>query len=105
MKKWLALMSVILPLGLLTGCEPWPENEDDIEIKFINKSDYNVSVTPQARSGWNGFTLAPGERKVLKDVYDVFFTWEPRYRVEVGNNEEGRVVFINTAGATEAGGD
>ena len=105
MKKWLALIALAVPLAFVAGCEPWPENDDDVEIEFINRSDETVTVIPEARSGWSGFKLAPEQRKKLYDVYDVFFSYEPRYRVEVGKNDGGRVVFVNSGTAIETGGD
>jgi hypothetical protein len=103
MKKLLALMAVMLPLLMVTGCEPFDSDEED-PVEFVNKSKFVVTVIPQARSGWTGFKLAPGEHKKLYDTYDVFFTYEPRFRVEIGKNTDGRVLFINAAEAIEAGG-
>lgn len=102
MKRLLAILAIVCPVIFLSGCEPFDTDEED-PIEFVNKSRFNVTVIPQARSGWSGFVLAPGERRKLFDTYDVFFTYEPRFRVEIGKNDGGRVLFINAAGAVEAG--
>jgi len=99
MKKLLAMLAVILPMVFVAGCEPFPDDgEDDGEVEFVNKSGYRVSIAPQSREGWSGFSLAPGERKKIYDVYDVVFTFEPRFRVAVSRNESGRIVFVNASG-------
>lgn len=95
MKKWLAVLAMLMPLGLITGCEPFPSDDDEGKVEFVNKSTYNITVIPQAQSGWRGFSFAPGERKKFSDTYDVYFTYEPHTRVEVGDNKNGRIVFIN----------
>jgi|GEM_PF-574043 hypothetical protein len=104
MKKLFAMVAIICPVLFLAGCEPFDSDDEDA-VEFVNKSRYRVTVIPQARSGWSGFSLAPGEHRKLNDTYDVFFTYEPRFRVEIGKNEDGRVLFINAAGAIEAGGE
>ena len=101
MKKWLSVL-VLLPLLMVMGCEPWFAADDDPVYSFINKSDYKVYVTPEANSGWNGFSLEPGERVKVSDAIDIFFTYEPVFRVTVGVNEGERIVFVNNAGATQA---
>ena len=99
MKKLFALLALMLPLLAVTGCDPFPsENEDEGKVEFVNRSKYRVLVSPEARSGWSGFALESGERRTLYDVYDVFFTYEPVFRVKVGRNEGNRIVFVNNAG-------
>ena len=102
MKMWIKVLLVIMPLFMVVGCEPFFTEDDEPEYSFINKSDFRVYVIPQANSGWDGFSLAPGERRKIYDVIDVFFTYQPEFRVTVGVNEGDRIVFINNAGATEA---
>lgn len=98
MKKLFVRLLLMLPLLAMTGCDPFPsENEDEGKAEFVNKSKYRVTVSPEARSGWSGFALAPGERRTLYDVYDVFFTYEPVFRVKVGRNENNKIVFVNNA--------
>lgn len=95
MKKFVAMLAVVLPLALVVGCEPFPDSdEDEGKVEFVNKSSYRVSITPESR-GWSGFSLAPDERKTINDLYDVYFSYEPRFRVKVGKNDAGRVVFVN----------
>lgn len=95
MKKLFALLALLLPMLAVTGCDPFPSSdEDDGEVEFVNKSKYRVAVIPESR-GWSGFSLASGERKTIYDVYDVYFSHEPRFRVQVGKNESGKIVFVN----------
>lgn len=95
MKKWWLLAALLAPAFLMTGCEfPGTEDDDDDdEVTFENKSTYDVTVTPQS-SGWRGFSFAPGE-EVKVEAADVFFTYEPRFRVTVGDESGGRILFIN----------
>jgi hypothetical protein len=97
MKKLSGLLVLMLGSLLLAGCEDiFTENkDDDNDVTFLNRSTYNVTVSPTAQAGWSSFRLAPGERKKLSDIRDVYFVYEPRYRVDVGENDGGRIVFIN----------
>lgn len=95
MKKFLSLVAVVFPLLLVTGCDPFPSgDENEGEVEFVNKSSRNVTVYPESL-GWSKFSLDPGDRKTIYDVYDVYFSHEPRFRVQVGKNENGKVVFVN----------
>lgn len=94
MKKWLLLAALALPLFVSTGCEPFETEDDEGVTEFFNKSNLRVIVIPESQ-GWSGFALKPGERKKVYDVYDLYFSFEPRFRVKVGDNDGGRVVFVN----------
>ena len=85
MKMWVKMLVVVLPLLAVMGCEPWFAEDDDPEYTFVNKSSYVVTVIPQS-SGWSGFRLEKGETRKLYDKREVFFTYEPKFRVEVGVN-------------------
>lgn len=94
MKKWLLMAAMLLPLVGMIGCEPFETDDDEGVTEFVNKSALRVVVIPESR-GWSGFALNPGERKKVFDVYDIYFSYEPRFRVAVGKNDAGRVVFVN----------
>lgn len=93
MPRWFLLLA--LPVLLLSaGCEmPWTSNSDPDEVTFENKSTYAVTVTPQS-TGWGGFVLPPGETRKINQP-DLYFTYEPRFRVTVGDDTGGRILFIN----------
>ncbi len=97
MKMWIKMLVVVLPLLAVMGCEPWFAQKDDPAYTFINKSSYTVTVIPKS-SGWNGFRIAPGEQKKVYDQEDVFFSYEPVFRVAVGVNESTRVIFVDVGG-------
>ena len=92
--KWAVVLMVAV---VFTGCENVFEasSDEDKDVTFVNKSTYTVTVIPQAQSGWAGFSIPPGERVKLNDPDDVYFTYEPRYRVTVGDDTDGRILFIN----------
>jgi hypothetical protein len=94
---------IVLCLGVLisAGCEDPFSSEEDEDVTFVNKSSYTVTVIPQAYSDWSGFKLPPGGVQKLNEPSDVFFTYEPRFRVTIGENEDGRVLFINLKEGTE----
>lgn len=96
--RWLALGLAVV--GTL-GCDDLFTEEQNDDVKFVNKSSYTVTVFPQANSDWAGFKLAPGEVHKLNSPSDVFFTYEPIYRVTIGDNENNRVLFINLKDGTE----
>ena len=95
MNKFLLSVFLLLGVFVFTGCEDYFGSKVDDDVVFINKSSYTVQVTPSANSGWAGFRIAPGENHKIRNPRDIFFTFEPKFRVEVGENENGRVLFIN----------
>lgn len=95
MKNLARFVAMIALLAAAVGCEDVFSNSQKERVVFVNKSSYTVHVIPQAHSNWSGFSLDPGEKLKLNQPSDVFFTYEPRYRVDVGQNENGRVLFIN----------
>ncbi len=93
-----ALASVIL---FSSGCEPFTSDNDEGKVTFINKSSHTVTVIPKAQpNGWNGFSFGPGETVRFNNAYDVFFVYEPRFRVNVGENSSGRILFIDASDLT-----
>jgi hypothetical protein len=103
MKRWMIALAALLTGWIMIGCEPFDTPTEDTDYKFINKSTETVHVAPTAQSGWHSFTLSPGEEKILRNIQDMFFVFEPRFRVEVGKNQNGRIVFINLKEGTVPG--
>ena len=97
MKKILLSLLLVCVGFVFTGCELFDTTVDDNKnYEFVNKSTYNVTIIPTAQDGWDGFSIAPGETRKLNDIEDLYFVFEPRFRVEIGENKDGRIVFINS---------
>ena len=93
MKKM--LFSLVLGLGLIlsSGCEVG--EEDDRDLEFVNASHQTVEVIPFTRE-WIGFTLAPGEKKVIRDVTTLDFRVRPDATVQESSaSTDRRVIFVD----------
>lgn len=102
--RWIlaALASVVL---FSSGCEPFTSDDDEGKVKFINRSSHRINVSPNSLGkGWSGFSFAPGETVSFNDAYDVYFTFEPRFRVKVAENTDGRIIFIDAINETVKAG-
>ncbi|MBN1268777.1 MAG: hypothetical protein JXB04_04260 [Kiritimatiellae bacterium] len=93
MKKLLFCLSLMVLVNMMVGCELTEEDDDD-RVKFINLSSTTVQVFPNGQL-WPPFALAPGETYTIDTSTQVFFTYEPDWAVEVGENEGGRIYFVD----------
>lgn len=94
MKKM--LFSLVLGLGLIlsSGCEVG-DDDDDRDLKFVNASHQTVEVIPFTRE-WSGFTLAPGEKIVIRDVTTLDFRVRPDATVQESSASTDRhVIFVD----------
>ncbi len=102
-KLFLSLLLVCAGMAF-SGCELFDTDVDeDDDYVFLNKSTYNITVIPTAQSGWSTFSFGPGETYRLDNVDDLYYVFEPRFRVEVADSDDGRIVFINYSDRTESG--
>lgn len=101
MKKLLRVLLVLVAMGPLAGCELF-STDDDKTVTFVNNSTTTVNVRPAGYSKyWGAFSFQPGERVTVSAEEEVFFAYEPRWRVEVGANEKALVTFIDITPNTE----
>jgi len=96
MKRYLTVISAVLGLGIMMGCE-LDNNESARDLKFDNASRFNVKVVSLA-SEFDTFTLAPDQNIKLRKITLPDYTWEPKDRVDVSSQSSARnVTFINAA--------
>ncbi len=94
MKKMLFSLVLGLGLVLLSGCEVGGDDEDR-DLEFVNASHQTVEVIPFTRE-WTGFVLAPGEKKVIKDVTTLDFRVRPDATVqESAASTDRKVIFVD----------
>ncbi|HNR93613.1 MAG TPA: hypothetical protein PKM67_01340 [Kiritimatiellia bacterium] len=91
MKK--TIIPLVLGLGLIlaSGCEVG--EEDDRDLEFVNASHQRVEVIPFTIE-WTGFTLMPGEKKVIRDVTTLDFRLRPDATVQESTASTDRKVII-----------
>ena len=93
MKKLSLYLALFALVGLIVGCE-LTDTDEDTSVKFINLSSSTVQVFPNGQL-WPPFAIAPGEAHRIDTSSQVFFTYEPDWAVEVGENEGGRIYFVD----------
>lgn len=100
MKRTILCLVAGLCTVLISGCEVG--EEEDRDLHFANYSHQRVEVIPFTRE-WTGFTLEPGETKVIHDVTTLDFRVRPDATVqESGASTDRRVIFVDELKAETA---
>jgi len=90
-----SILLAILVLGF-TSCEPFSSSSTGSDdLKFENASSHTVQVIPLTTE-WSGFSLAPGEKRILHNIRDVDFYFEPTATVQEGSASLARsIIFVD----------